>query len=452
MWRCNNMKNVKLFTVLPLLVIPFLMGCNNNGRPYQEDFIYNEPDAFEPIDISKGDTAINRIEFVGFPYKHEIKVADFDNTDSSVRVWYEDNTTKIIPLKMINIPVEYRHLFGEIGEHSIELTFRGIKDKFDFKIIDNPDFKGYNCYFYDRNKKLLSQQVVGYYQTAVYTGRELPKVEEDGDYRYTLIGWDHALTNIHQDMQFKATYERLEKRWYATGLYNRESTGLSSIVNKEKTLGSSLAYLGRVGRVPAYYGEAKEYINEELPLEIEPGNYTSYLREVNETIVNELIEYKVDPDYNSLLYGNVSEIVTHPNFATSFNKGYQFKGVKAYLADKSDVEISSEDPFESTIDQITRCFSYIRPIIPKGSESGFYRAAIVGSFDIYLDVSFKKLKDRVYEIGDFNQFVIAPVKNSFKMDYQFSSDLNFGKNFDTKISVSTKTLYNMGDMIDWSEW
>ena len=429
------------------------MGCNNNsGRPYEDDFIYDETDAFIPIDISKGDAAVRRIEFVGFPYKHEIKVGDFDNTDSGVRVWYEDNTTKTVPLKMVNIPPEYRHLFGEVGEHSIELIIRDVRDSFDFTIVDNPDFKGYNCYFYDRNKKLLSQQVVGYYQTATYTGKELPEVEEDGDYRYTLKGWDHPLTNIHQDMQFVASYEKLEKRWYANGLYNRESTGLSSIVNKEKTLGSSLAYLGRIGRVPAYYGETKEFLSEDLPLEIEPGNYTSYLRDLNEYIVNELVEYRVDPEYNTLLYGNVSEIVTHPNFETSFNKNYQFKGVKAYLADKTEVELSTEEPFDRTIEEITRSFSYIRPIIPKGSETGFYRAAIVGSFDVYLDISFKKLKDHVYEIGNFNQFVIAPVKFSFKMDYQYSENLEFGKNFDNKLTVSTKTLYNMGDMIDWSEW
>ena len=107
------MKNIKLFALLPLLLVSSLMGCNNSSsRPYEEDFVYDETDAFIPIDISKGDAAVKHIEFVGFPYKHEIKVGDFDNTDSGVRVWYEDNTTKTVPLKMVNIPPEYRHLFG----------------------------------------------------------------------------------------------------------------------------------------------------------------------------------------------------------------------------------------------------------------------------------------------------------------------------------------------------
>lgn len=447
------MKNIKLFALLPLLVVSTLMGCNNNsGRPYQEDYIYTEDETFEPIDITKGDLAIRNVEFVGFPYNHEIKVADLDNTDSAVRVWYEDNTTKTVPLKMKNIPVEYRHLFGEIGEHSIELTLRGIKDTFNFTIVENPSFPGYNVWFYDRNKKLLDQKVVGYYQTATYNGKELPQMEEDGDYRYTLKGWNHPLTNIHQNTQFIASYDKLEKRWYAIRQYNRESTGLSSIVNKDKTVGSSLAYLGRINRVPAYYGPVQELDNEDLELEIEPNNYSSYIREYNEKIVKELIEYKVDPDYNSLLYGNVSEIVTHPEFATSFNPNYQFKGVKAYLETKEDVEISSEDPFDGTIKQITDAFNYLKPVIKKDAEKGYYRAAIIGSFDVYLDISFKKLKDHVYEIGDFNQFVIAPVKYSLKMDYQHSYDGNFGQNFDNKLTVSTKAIYYMADMIDWTKF
>ena len=430
---------------------PLLVGCNkNNLRKYQDDFVYNDPPVYEPIDIASDGKDIDRVEFVGFPYNHEIKVAAFDDTDAAVRVWYSDHTTATIPIKIQNIPLEFRHLFGEIGEHSIEMIFNGQKENFEFTIVDNPDFKGYNCYFYDRNKKLIDTQVVGYYQPVTYQGKPLPESEEDDDYRYTFNGWNHDTEYVHQDMQFMAKYLKLEKRWYAIGLYNRESTSLSSIVNASKTKGSTLAYLGRIKRVPAFYGPTVELDNEDVKLCIEASNYTSYIRELQDTIIEELITYRVDSEYNTKLYGNVSEIVTHPTFANAFNGNYSFKGTKAYLANQEDVEISSENPIDGIVSEITRSLNYARPTITKDSEPGFYRAAIVGSFDVYLDISFSRLDKDIYEIGNFNQFVIAPVKYSFKMDIEHSYTEEFNPNFETSLTVSTKTLYYMADAIDWS--
>ena len=454
------MKNIKVLALIPLMVLGSLVtACKkdeqpaNTDRPYQEEFVYVDPPLYEPIDLDYGDKQLDRVEIIGIPYTKEIKVADFDNLDVQVRAWYMDNTTHQVPLKMKNIPLDFRHYFGEIGDHSITLTARDIKQTFEFKIVDNPDFKGYKCYFYDRNKKLMDTQTVGYYQTVTYQGAELPQVDEDSDYRYTLTGWDHETKYIHQDMQFLAQYNKLEKRWYAIRQYNRESTTLCGIVNSEKTKGSALAYLGRINRVPAYYGETYELDGEDLLLNIEQGNYTTYIQNLNDTIVRELIEYKVDSEFNMKLYGNPSDIVLHPQFATEFDKNYQYKGgIKAYLENGEDVELSAMDPFENTIDYITRCFSYAKPEISKDDKPGYYRAAIVGSFDVYLDVSFNKLGEHIYEIGNYNQFVIAPVRYSFKMDSQYSENGEFGTNFDTHLTVSTRSLFYMADAIDWSNW
>ena len=455
------MKNIKVLTLVPLLVIGGLLtACNkdnkqpiNNERPYQEGFVYVDPPLYEPIDLDYGDKQLDKVEIIGIPYTKEIKVADFDNLDVQVRAWYMDNTTHQVPLKMKNIPLDFRHYFGEIGDHSITLTARDIKQTFEFKIVDNPDFKGYKCYFYDRNKKLMDTQTVGYYQNVTYQGQELPQVDEDNDYRYTLTGWDHETRYIHQDMQFLAQYNKLEKRWYAIRQYNRESTALCGIVNSTKTQGSGLAYLGRINRAVAYYGPTYELDGEDIELTIEPGNYTKYIQDMYDTIVSELIEYKVDSDYNMKLYGNPSDIVLHPQFATEFDKNYQYKGgIKAYMNNKEDIELSALDPFENTISNITTSFNYLRPVISKDDKPGYYRAAIVGSFDVYLDVSFNKLGDHIYEVGNFNQFVIAPVRYSFKMADQYSVDGEFGPNFDTKLTVSTRSLFYMADAIDWSNW
>ena len=453
------MKNIKVLALIPFMMLGSLLtACNNkepanNDRPYQEGFIYVDPPMYEPIELDVGDKQLDKVEFIYFPYNHQIKVADFDNLDCQIRAWYLDGTTHNFPIKMKNIPLEFRHYFGEIGDHSITLKFRGKTEVLDFTIIENPEFKGYKCYFYDRNKKLVDTQTIGYYQTATYQGVELPKVEEDGDYRYTLVGWDHDTQYIHQDMQFMAKYNKLEKRWYAIRQYNRESTALCGIVNEEKTKGSALAFIGRINRAVPYYGPTYELDGEDIELSIEPGNYTKYLQDLNDFIVKELVEYKVDPEFNMKLYGNPSEIVTHPQFATEFNKNYQYEGgIKAYMDDKEDIELSAMDPFENTIDYISKCFSYIRPIISKDDKAGYYRAAIVGSFDVYLDVSFNKLGDHIYEVGNFNQFVIAPVRYSFKMIDQYSVDGEFGPNFDTKLTVSTRSLFYMADAIDWSRW
>lgn len=452
------MKNIKLLALIPLMTVTCLTGCNkneepvNNDRPYQENFIYDEAPIYEPIDLDVGDKQLDKVEFIGFPYNKQIKAAAFDETDAAIRAWYMDGTVHSTPLKIKNIPLEYRHYFGEIGEHSISMQFKGKKETLSFTIVENPDFKGYKCYFYDRNKKLVDTQTVGYYQTVTYQGTPLPEVEEDGDYRYTLEGWDHNTTYIHQDMQFLAKYKMLEKRWYAHRINNWDHICLSGLVNQEKTEGSAIMFIGRVTRVPVYYGPTVELDNEDIELVIEPGNYSKYWSDLNQTIVSELVEYKVDPDYNSKLYGNVSEIVTHPNFASYLNKDYDFKGVKEYLEGNEEIVLSTLDPFDDTVTQIGYAFNHLRPVITKDSERGYYRAAIVGSFDVYVEISFKKLKDKVYEVGNYNQFVISPVRDTFKMVEQHSYDGNFGPNFDTKLTVSTKAIYNLGDMIDWSRW
>ena len=84
-------------------------------------------------------------------------------------------------------------------------------------------------------------------------------------------------------------------------------------------------------------------------------------------------------------------------------------------------------------------------------EENNYRYAIVVSVDVYLSLSFYKLGDDVYEIGAFNNFVMASVKYSAKAVLQHSNDGKFKNNFDTRLSLTTKALYYSADMIDWKK-
>ena len=446
------MKNIKALMVLPILLSSLLIGCNNkknNDRPYNEDFIYVDAPQYEPIDVTKEGLEVKKIEFVSFPYEGKIKVADFDNTDSSIRVWYEDNTTNTIPLKIKNIPIEYRHYFGEIGEHTISMMFNGEKEDITFTIIDNPSFKGYYCYFYDRNKKLVDTEIVGYYQAVTYQGEALPEIEEDLDYSYKLKGWNHQTSYIHQDMQYLAIYQKLEKRYYSVGIYNRDYIGLTGLVSEDKQNGRGLFYLGRVKRAALIYGQTYELDNDDITLDIAFDNFNVQYQEMNEQIMKDCIEYKVDPSYNSLLYGDIAQLFTSPIFATSFNNKYHYDGVNALLADKEDVYLSYNDPLDISIREAKNGLNHIHPVISKDDEGGYYRAAIVGSYDIYMDVSYKKIDNHIYEVGSYNEFAFAPVDNSFSMVAQHSYDEKFTANFDTKLVVTSKTLYHIAEMIDW---
>ena len=450
------MKNIKLLaTLIPLLTISVLTGCNkNNGRKYQEEFFYEDAAPYEPIefDFKK---EIDRLEFTG-AIGHKVKVAAFDDADVGVRAWYTDGSVSSnVPLKIKNIPVEDRHYFGEVGQHSIELVYQNKKDKLEFEVLENPNFPGYTCWFYDRNKQHLETKVVGYYQPVEYTGTPLPETEDEDGYRYTLVGWDHNTKYVHQNTQFVAKYTKLEKNYWALKPYSQINQGMGYIVNSSKTEGSALSYLGRVSMCTAYYGEVVEHSGQDMELKKpELATYTRYMRELNETIINNNITLVNDPEVSTKLYGNVADIIIHPTFAEAMNPNYGFEGkTKVYMEDGSTITPSNLDPVNITTTSINgELIDTIPPKVSKDDEPGYYRAAVTGDFDVYIDCSFKKLKDHVYEIGAFNQFVIAPVYKTFRLRAQHSADGTFGVNFDTKLVVSTKRIYSSADAIDWSKW
>lgn len=444
------MKNVKLLMLLPILLMTGLTGCNsdkstNNDRPYQDNFIYGGPD-YRPIDLSKKGHSIKSIEVLGL-YK-PIKAAKFDDADVTIRAWYDDNSTKSIEFNEINVPVEYRHFFGEVGKHAFTIAFGGSEAKFDFTIEENPDFKGFTCYFYNKDKKLMNTQVVGYYQDVTYKGEPLPEVIDDNDYQYTLLGWDHDTTYIHQDMQFLATYDKLEKRFRTAKPYNWDYHCLCGLVNSDKTSGQALMYLGRVYRVATIYSEIKELNDEDLTFDF--SNYKDfgpYYNEVNDSVAS-LIKFKVDPDYNSKLFGNASEIVATPRFASAFNPGYDFKGMKCYLEDDTTAELNNNDPYDYSFN-IVNGYLQNKKTVKKGSKMGYYRMALLNDYDVYLSVSYNRLEKGIYEIGAYNEFLISPVNYALKLEIQHSYDETFMNNFPSELTVSTKGLWNAANLIDW---
>ena len=164
------MKNIKLLVLLPMLLMTGLTGCGNsanNDRPYQDDILYNEP-VYRPLDLSKEDTTIKSVEVLGL--YQPIKAAKFDDNDVIIRAWYNDNTSTNFDFKEINVPIEFRHYFGEVGKHEFDVAFNGQALSFEFTVAENPEFNGFKCYFYNKDKKLMNTQTVGYYQDVTYKG------------------------------------------------------------------------------------------------------------------------------------------------------------------------------------------------------------------------------------------------------------------------------------------
>ena len=444
------MKNVKLLMILPSLLITGLVGCNNkanNDRPYREDFIVDGP-TYRPLDLSKEGTTIKSLEVLGL--YNPIEAAKFDDADVQIRAWYNDNTFSNFDFNEINIPIEFRHLLGEPGDHEFNIAFGGEALKFEFTIIENPDFKGFTCYFYDKDKKLMDTEVVGYYQDVTYKGKALPEVIDEVDYQYSFIGWDHPTTYIHQDMQFLATYDKLEKRLRASKPYNWDYHILSGLVNENKTSGKALIYLGRVYRVATLYSEIKELNDEDLHFDFK--NYIDFGPFYNDTnnSVASLIKFKVDTDYNSKLFGNASLIVSAPKFASSFDSRYDFKKVKVYLEDGTDAELEGNDPYDYSFNRVNS-YLFNEMTVKRNEKGGYYRMALLNDYDVYLSVSYKRLGKGIYEIDAYNEFLISPVKYTLDLVIQHSYDGEFKNNFDSELIVSTKGLYNAADAIDWEK-
>ncbi len=443
------MKNMKLLMLLPSLLMTGLVGCNNkksnNDRPYQEDFTYETP-LYIPLDVTKEGTTIDRLEVLGL-YR-PIKVAEFDDNDVQIRAWYKDGTSHNFDFDVVNVPLEFRHLLGEVGNHEFDIAFGGEKVNFNFTIEENPDFKGYTCYFYDKDKKLMDTEVVGYYQEAIYKGQELPEIIDDNDYQYTLIGWDHSTQYINQDMQFLAIYDKLEKRLRAAKPYSMGYHTCAGLVTSDGNSGKALIYIGRVYRVATLYSEIKELNGEDLKFDF--SNYVDFgpfYNDVNDSVAS-LIKFQSDFDYNSKLYGNAAEIVSSPRFAMSFDSRYSFNGMKVYLEDGNTAELHNNDPYDYSYNRING-YLFNERTVSKSEKAGYYRMALLNDYDVYLSASFNRLEKGIYEIGAYNEFLISPVNYSLNLVIQHSYDGIFMNNFDSELVVSTRGLYNAANAIYW---
>jgi len=451
-WRKEEMvmKKLKLFTLVPLL-ISAMMGCTtNNSHTPNDNFIYSEP-VYEPLNLAKNDHTIMRMELLGT--YGGVKAAAWDDYDIKIRCWYDDDTLYDYPFKVVNVPLHLRHYLGEVGHHELNLFELKYVNTLDFEIIKNPDWDGFKCEFFDRDKNYLTTEKVGFWETAEYKGKELPQVIDDEYNQYRFIGWNHSLEYIHQDMQFIAAYKQVEKRFYAIRPFNRDYHNISVIVEDDGRRGSTLMYLGRVKRVAFFYTDVQEFNQDELVFKMDYlSDYAKYWNEYNNAIVNNCIIYESDSQYAPHFRNSGFQLVAAPEFAMEFDARYKYKdSIKVLLEDGSEIKTSKDNPYETvvreTASQITTAFDFR---VPVGSAIGFYRLALVCDFDVHLSVSFERLANDKYMISNYNYFIMSPVMETSRRVFQYSEDGDFNSNFETKLKVTSKGLYYAADAIDWN--
>lgn len=448
------MKRILFPVALVLLLLAALAGCfNQSDNGFQTPFVCETPE-YEPIDFAIKGAYATKFDVIGMP-KEGVKAAAWDEYDIQLRVFYDNNRIIDYPLKMVNIPVEMRHCFGEVGVHRINFVEYKYVRGFDIKIIENPDWDGYVCKYYDRDNNLLYSEKVGFWGTSEYKGRELPKEEEDDDYLYRFEGWGFETENIHQDMQFVAQYEKVEKRYCSEGPNGKSYVPIAGTVDETGKHGSALIYLGRVHRVAAVHGEAKELTDADIELDmpLERFDFPSLFREYTQNVVKYSIKYVNIPEYNQHIYGAAAQILSLANFGESFSPSYGYDWDQhAYLETTRDVIISRKDPYETAYRRVVGFLYNKETIKAEENDAGFYRLAVVGSFDVYVSVSFDRIAADQYEIGAFSEFVIAPLTDTFRYTVQYSEDEEFGSYSNRKLELTTEGLYNCARAIDWGKW
>lgn len=439
-----------IFLPVVLLVL-FLVGCNKKSKvEYRDDFIFVSGQ-YEPIDVGVDDNFISSFDIIGIP-KEGVRAADWDMYDIKLRCNYHNNIVKDYPIKVVNIPLEMRHYLGEVGEHNINLLQLRWNDSFKIKIIENPNWDGYVCSYFDRNKKLLYSEKVGYYKDSIYRGPEVPLIDEDSGFVYKFNGWKYRTEYISQDMQFIATYEKIEKTNFAIKPYNKTYFPIVGMVDSNNSVGMGLIYLGRVSRVAAIHGESKEFDNDDITIDLgkDNFNYPKLWQEFNENII-EQVTYENKNEFNLNVYGNASGIVNLPNFAQSFDSRYKYDwDQKAYLENDEYVTLSRKEPYEDTL---THVFGYLhntKTISREDNIPGYYRLAVVASFDVYVSVSFSKVANNQFQVGSYSEFIMSPVISTFEFAIQYSKDNTFKNEFDNKLVLSNEAIYNTASMLNWN--
>ena len=405
------------------------------------------------INITKVGVEVTSVEVINIP-DSGIKIADWDNSNIKLHVSYNDSTTEDFDFLVKHIPLESRHYLGEIGHHSIEILVNGHSTTFGFNIINNPDFLGYTCTFIDSySHGEVYETTVGYYQNVTYAGPDFPEHVVGTEFIRKFIGWDYPLDNVHQDMTYNSVYRDTEKRFYGDAVAEGQNNVVSTYKDTDNDTIHALLYLGRIHRVAMNYGATVYHQNGDEAVELSFQELTLFNErwvELNKDSVSYGIRYLFDNTTGQYLFGSSTALTTSPIYLSNFENIYDQTSCSIRL-DTGAVITTSDSPNYSTVYSIASEHKDETVSVASDKETGYYRIAVVASFDAYVSVSFSKLAYGKYRLETNSKFVFAPVVASVDVCAQFSETEDFINNFDKKIELSNTMLYNVAQGLDWED-
>lgn len=447
------MKNFKILAIFPVILVG-LAGCKNkkeNTKPfdwtvYHDDYIYGSP-TYEQIDITREGVAPNSIALTGIP-EEGILQTRWDDYPIKLRCFYTDGETIEYDFKEKNIPIKYRHKLGEVGTHTFDLGFSPMSRTWEFKIIENPDWKGFKCYFFNGSSVLIHTQTVGYYECVKYDGPQIENIDTlENQYRFTK--WSQSLDYVCQDMQFKANYKTIEKRNYARKPVEG-TKHIDSINNVSTQSGSTTLYLGRLYKVPGIYSNIEHLGGKSISLSVPNTDFGKYWNEMNKEAIGH-IRYIEDASKAMYFQGSVANMFDGLNYNTVIDDRFVYPTSSTIkLEDNVDAVISKTDPYDNILTRINPYVNKVEVITVGSRETGYYRIAVLFDVDVYLTYSYKKIGEETYELDVHNALTISPVIGTCQYVIQYSEQETFEDTFNTHFDINTETLWACANNQNWN--
>ena len=449
----------KLFALLPILLLASCTGSNISTSTSEntptvpasfENWSYTEPEE-EAIVVSKEGVEISSLEVIDVP-SEGIKVACWNDHDIKLKVLYSDNSTETIRILEKHIPIEYRHFLGEVGHHTITLVVNASIVNFGFDIIQNKEFHGYTCAFFDYRSGVAEQlysTTVGYYASVSYGGDPIKSKVIDQDTTEQFIGWDHSLNYINQDMIYKAQFRDTLKRFYGDNIKSEKDMLITS--NKKDNQYRALSYVGRLHAVPINYGESifhnQGSHNDDLSFTaLNP--YGVKWAEMNKNIVKYGIHYTYKANYGTYVYNTAGAFGEAATILNNFESYYDVASKSKTLETDELIDTSISSSFE-TCYTLSEANIKETKSIDDNAESGYYRIALTMSFDVYISTTFTKVTDNRYNLEAGAKFIFSPIGQTKAVRLDFSEDNSFANPFEKQLTFSTENLYNIANSLEW---
>ena len=449
------MKNIKILAVFPV-ILAGLAGCKNNKKDqpfdwtiYHEDYIYSTP-RYEQINVAKEGTGINSIVLTGVP-EEGIPQTRWDDYPIKLHVYYEDGSQGEVDFKEVNIPIEYRYQLGIVGNHEFDLGFAPMSRKWEFKIIENPNWKGFDCYFFNGSDKLIHTQTVGYYESVNYNGPAI-EPEDSLTYQYRFTDWNRSLKYISENTQFKAQYKSIEKREYARKPSTQNSVEIDKIADISQEKGTSILLLGRVQRVAGIYSETQYLGGRDITLQIPNADFGKYWNEMNKVVQDHIAYEEVDSKV-PYFYGSVENMIATLNYNSIMDTRFSYPKDKAItLEDNISTTITTNDAYDNIVSSINPYIAKQEVITVGSRNEGYYRLAVLFDVDVFLTYSYRRIGQETYELDVYNDLTISPVISSCLYQIQYSETEEFKDEFNTKLVLDTEAMWNSANSHNWGAW